>query len=165
MNQKTQKTLFSSKSDEWETGKDFFNGLKQYWDFDLDPCATDSNHKCIKYYTSQDDGLSKDWGQHVSFMNPPYSEVKKWIKKAHQESLKEYTTVVCLIPSRTETINFKYCWDNATSLYFIQGRLTFDNINNVKKSPAPFPSMLVVFEGKRESNIKINLMDRQGNIL
>lgn len=54
--------MFSSKSDEWATPKDFFDELNKEFDFTLDPCATDENHKCNKYYTKQDDGLHKTWG-------------------------------------------------------------------------------------------------------
>ena len=36
-------------------------------------------------------------------MNPPYGrQIKKWIAKAHRESLRG-AIVVCLIPARTDT--------------------------------------------------------------
>ena len=56
------KVLFSSKSDEWETPIDIFNKLNAEFHFDLDPCSTDSNHKCDKYFTKEINGLSKNWG-------------------------------------------------------------------------------------------------------
>ena len=55
-------TLFSSKSDEWATPEDLFQKLDEEFGFDLDPCSTEENHKCEKYYTAEDDGLSKNWG-------------------------------------------------------------------------------------------------------
>ena len=54
--------VFSSKSDEWETPQDVFESLNSEFDFNLDPCATEQNHKCLLYYTKDDDGLSKNWG-------------------------------------------------------------------------------------------------------
>lgn len=30
--------------------------------YDIDPCANEQNHKCEKYFTKEDNGLSKDWG-------------------------------------------------------------------------------------------------------
>lgn len=54
--------LFSSRTDEWATPQDFFNVLDKEFNFDLDPCANDTNHKCKKYFTKADDGLSKTWG-------------------------------------------------------------------------------------------------------
>lgn len=54
--------MFSSKSDEWYTPIDFFNELDKEFHFDLDPCATDENHKCDKYFTKESNGLSQKWG-------------------------------------------------------------------------------------------------------
>lgn len=55
-------TLFSHKKDEWETPEALFQELDNEFHFDLDACASDENHKCDKYYTMAEDGLSKNWG-------------------------------------------------------------------------------------------------------
>ena len=76
-------------------------------------------------------------------MNPPYGRtIKSWMKKAYEESLKG-VTVVCLVPSRTDTI---WWHDYAVKgdIEFIKGRLKF----NGHKNSAPFPSAVVVFKGK-----------------
>ena len=54
--------IFSSKTDEWETPQWLFNEMNEEFHFDLDPAATDENHKCARYFTKEDDGLSKKWG-------------------------------------------------------------------------------------------------------
>ena len=54
--------MYSSKTDNWATPQDFFDELKKEFDFTLDPCASEENHKCEKYFTKEDDGLSQDWG-------------------------------------------------------------------------------------------------------
>ena len=54
--------MFSSKSDEWSTPKEVFDLLDQEFNFNLDPCANTDNHKCDKYFTIEDDGLSMSWG-------------------------------------------------------------------------------------------------------
>jgi site-specific DNA-methyltransferase (adenine-specific) len=54
--------LFSSKSDEWATPADLFAELDKEFCFDLDPCATHENHKCEKYFTKEQNGLSLSWG-------------------------------------------------------------------------------------------------------
>lgn len=56
------KGLMSSNTDEWATPKKLFEELDKKYHFTLDPCATKENHKCNKYYTKEDDGLSKMWG-------------------------------------------------------------------------------------------------------
>ena len=54
--------MFSSATDEWYTPMDFFNQLDAEFHFNLDPCATDENHKCAIYFTKEIDGLSQKWG-------------------------------------------------------------------------------------------------------
>lgn len=56
------KVLFSSKTDQWATPQNFFDELNDEFNFNLDPCADESNHKCDTYFTKQDDGLTQDWG-------------------------------------------------------------------------------------------------------
>lgn len=59
---KGTQAVFSRDSDEWETPQDVFDQLDAEFHFNLDPCATDENHKCEAYYTKADDGLKSNWG-------------------------------------------------------------------------------------------------------
>ena len=77
-------------------------------------------------------------------MNPPYGRViKDWIKKAYEEAQKDNTTVVALIPARTDTRYWHDYVMKAQAIYFVKGRLKFGNGGN----SAPFPSAVVVFNG------------------
>lgn len=139
--------LFSSKTDQWATPQRFYDDLNEEFSFTLDPCADESNHKCARYFTKEDDGLSKDWGGEVVFCNPPYGrEIPLWVKKCFDEvHLRECPCAVMLIPARTDTQWFhKYIYNKA-EIRFIKGRLKFGDSQN----SAPFPSMVVVFR-KRE---------------
>jgi len=139
------KVLFSSKSLEWATPREFFQRLNREFNFDLDPCAQSHNAVCSKYYTEREDGLIQDWSGTTSFVNPPYGRaIGAWIKKAYEEGCKPNTTVVMLIPSRTDT---KYWHDyvmRSSEIRFVKGRLKFGGGNN----SAPFPSAVVVFDGE-----------------
>lgn len=53
---------YSSKTDEWATPQDFFDQLDKEFHFTLDPCANEQNHKCDRFYTREQNGLSKNWG-------------------------------------------------------------------------------------------------------
>lgn len=55
-------TLFSHERDDWPTPQWLFDELNEEFHFDMDPCATAENAKCINYYTAADDGLEKNWG-------------------------------------------------------------------------------------------------------
>ena len=147
MDTKTQKLMFSSKSDMWGTPGGFFEKLNQKYKFTLDACASKENHKCEKYYTIEDDGLSKSWVNEVVFVNPPYSDVGKWVAKAYYESANNGATVAMLIPSRTDTKYWHdYIMNAANKIYFIKGRLKFENGSHKVSHSAPFPSALVVFD-------------------
>ena len=137
------KVSSSSKSDEWSTPQDLFDALNDEFHFTLDPCATDENAKCKMYYTSSDNGLEKEWADHVVFCNPPYSQINKWVTKSAEEARKG-ATVVMLIPARTDTKWFhEYIYKKA-EIRFIKGRLKFGD----SKKGAPFPSMLVIWRSK-----------------
>jgi site-specific DNA-methyltransferase (adenine-specific) len=133
--------MYSNKTIEWSTPQDFFNILDREFNFTLDPCATLENAKCKKFYTIQDDGLKQSWKYETVFCNPPYErEISKWVKKCYDEG--QFTTVVMLIPSRTDTQYFhKYIYQKADEIRFIPGRIKFGN----SKNSAPFPSMIVVY--------------------
>ena len=139
--------MFSSKDDKWSTPQDFYDELNTEFGFTLDPCADEFNHKCNKYYTEEDDGLLQDWKGEIVFCNPPYGRhIKDWVRKAYIEGCKPNTTVVMLIPARTDTTYFhKYIYHKA-EIRFIKGRLKFGN----SKNSAPFPSMVVIYRGSEE---------------
>ena len=132
--------IFLHQSDEWETPKEIFEVLDKEFHFTLDPCATKENAKCERYYTIEEDGLTKDWGGEVVYCNPPYSKIKDWVKKSYEESCKENTIVVLLIPSRTDTKYFHEYIYHRSEIRFFRGRIKFSN-----KGSAPFPSMVAIF--------------------
>ena len=135
--------LLSRKSDERYTPNDFYSRCNQeVWWFDLDVCATKENTKTNKYYTIDDDWLSKIWFWKV-WCNPPYSKLKQRVKKCSEQT-NNCDLIYLLIPARTDTIAFHeyiYNKDNV-EIRFIKWRLRFWWC----KDPAPFPSMLVIFK-------------------
>lgn len=139
-----RKVLFSHKSDNWSTPQHIFDKLNLKYNFTLDPASDGTNNKCIKHYTEQQNGLAQDWSGETVFINPPYSQTYDWVKKAHDEVANGNTSVVMLLPARTDTKWFhEFCLDPVLvkSVSFIKGRLKFGG----QKNSAPFPSMIVEF--------------------
>ncbi|HEX5519322.1 MAG TPA: DNA N-6-adenine-methyltransferase, partial [Candidatus Nitrosocosmicus sp.] len=116
------RALFQTgKNDDWETPKPLFDFLNGVFNFYLDPCARETiesqNRIKTRYkYTKDDDGLALDWGNYSTFINPPYSKIKYWIKKAISEfdmrvevykddPARQYkpNPIVLLMPARTDT--------------------------------------------------------------
>ena len=61
------------------------------------------------------------------FCNPPYGRaIADWVRKGYEESRKPGTTVVMLIPSRTDTAYFHdWIFGKASEVRFLRGRLKF----------------------------------------
>jgi len=139
------KGLMSSNTDEWATPKLFFEELNKKYNFTLDPCATNENHKCNYYFTKEQDGLKQSWSDQRVFCNPPYGrEINKWVEKAYNENKNNNVFVVMLVPARTDTRWFHDYIYNKHEIKFIKGRLKF----NDGKQSAPFPSMLVIMHNR-----------------
>lgn len=79
--------------------------------------------------------------------NPPYGrKIGKWVKKAYDEYKQNGTTVVMLLPARTDTRWFHDYIYGVAEIIFIKGRLRFSGA----KANAPFPSMVVIYKGKEK---------------
>jgi site-specific DNA-methyltransferase (adenine-specific) len=127
---------------DYGTPMETFRALDEEFHFTLDVCSSACNHKCERYFDEHADGLAQEWGHEVCWMNPPYGRyLPKWMQRAWEASQRG-ATVVCLVPSRTDT---RWWHDYAMrgEIRFIKGRLTFQGEVN----PAPFPCSVVIFHG------------------
>lgn len=142
------KALLSSNNDDWETPPGLFAELDRIFHFTLDPCATATDAKCGRFYTREQDGLAQNWRGETVFCNPPYSSdvQDKWVRKCWEEGQKPWTTVVALLPARTDTKRFHEYIAGWARIRFLRGRLKFVGA----KDSAPFPSMVVVWGGPEE---------------
>lgn len=150
----TNSLFFSSAKDYWETPQRLFEQLDREFHFDIDVAANEENHKCKTWLGewldgSFTNGLTHSWRGLTVWCNPPYgrSITGKWVKKAAESG----TTVVMLLPARTDTKWFhEYIYGKA-EVRFIKGRLCFEldgkPIIDAHGRPtgAPFPSMIVIF--------------------
>lgn len=127
------KGLFLSSTSHYSTPVELYRALDFEFHFTDDPCPLYGNS-----------GLEGAWGERT-YVNPPYGrEIGKWLKKAVEES-RLGKTVVCLIPSRTDTAWWHDYVMQADEIRFIRGRLRFSNA----RWNAPFPSAIVIFNKER----------------
>jgi phage N-6-adenine-methyltransferase len=145
---------FNSVKQDWTTPQSLFNKINLEFNFEWDLAASETNAKCSKFFTKEQDGLKQIWDG-VCWLNPPYgdksSKMVDWIKKAYNDSKNnDKLTVVMLIPARTNTKWFhEYCM-KAAELKFILGRPKFGD----SKHGLPQPLVLVVF--KKSDNTKFS---------
>ncbi len=133
------RTKFQSLKQDWETPENIFVPLNDEFQFNLDVCANEKNHKCHVYFSEQNNGLEKFWGDNICWMNPPFGKQGKWVKKAYEESLRG-ATVVCLLPARTNT-NWWHDYCMRGKIRFIRGRPKFVGA----KHGLPQPLAIVIF--------------------
>jgi len=144
----------------------------------LDVSSTHRNAKFEAHLTKEDDALTKDWRLNF-FMNPPYSQIRLWMKKAYSEHLKNNVDGLILVYSKTDTKWWHEFVEGKSEVHFIQGRLQFEingivprycyksckkvfyeNIDycpdcslfepvRLKKNTAPYPSCWIIYRKKR----------------
>lgn len=137
----------SSLDQTWTTPPEFFAKLDEEFRFTLDAAALSTSTLVPDNWFGPDhpeesrrDALVNSWATDGAvWLNPPYGRaIKEWVAKADSEA-KAGATVVCLVPSRTDT---NWWWDSVIhhEVRFIKGRLKFGGSAN----SAPFPSAVIV---------------------
>jgi site-specific DNA-methyltransferase (adenine-specific) len=155
--------MFSKASDEWSTPPDVYAALDREFTFRMDAAASPENFKWWAWFGPEHtqeifrDALAVDWWDELGgpeglaatvWLNPPYSKCREFIAKAAAEAAKG-CTVVCLVPSRTDTRWWHaHVWDETkhqprpgVEIRFVRGRLKFGGAT----AGAPFPSVVIVF--------------------
>lgn len=121
------KNNFSSDKTEYSTPLSLFEPIGKEFGIETDVCASKENAKAKKYWTKEDDALSKEWVGNC-WMNPPFCrDLGKWVRKAHRDAEKFGGTKVCLIPVRSNT---KWWGDVAkdAEIRFVIGEVNFNNL-------------------------------------
>ncbi len=137
----------SGGSDNHETPMNVLNKVHALFGgiIDLDPCTTALNPTGAQnIFCPPADGLEKNW-MDGTYVNPPYSQIKKWSARCATSHMLEGNEIVLLCPARTDT---KWWHENvvkfATAICYVKGRLKFVG----QLHGAPFPSAIVYY-GKR----------------
>lgn len=128
--------------DEWYTPDDVYGRIyDKYGPFTLDAAASALNTKCSRFWTVEDDSLTKPWTGRV-WCNPPYKNILQWIDKGiHEVQKGNAERVVFLLPSHTSTAWFHKALEFGR-VEFLKGKVKFGGSNGV-----PFwGSVVVVFE-------------------
>lgn len=120
---------------------------------DLDPCAHEMSpvvaHRRF-LPSAGGDGLTDVWSGRLAYMNPPYSELLVWMRRAYEQwRLGNVRTVVCLVPVRTDSAWFHETLSAAADIYLLQGRVRFLAPNG-KSQPTPFSLMIVTLGATKE---------------
>lgn len=122
----------ADQRDLWRTPPALFACLNAEFCFQLDAAAAPHNALCRKFITAEQNTLETPWDEYLSipgyvWLNPPYSDITPFVKKAAAESANQIGTVM-LVPADTSVGWFKEAIQTASEVRFITaGRLAFIN--------------------------------------
>lgn len=136
---------------EWYTPDWLYTILDNEFRFTLDPCCISPDvSKCERYYTVDQNGLSRSWNNERVFINPPYGrEMLRWIEKAYRSDAE---VCVMLLPSYTGSRWFHdLVLGKAVEVRFISGRVRFGGVNTPM-----FDSLIVVYGGVDSFDTKVS---------
>lgn len=128
---------YNSTANDYKTPPEIYNialehlGLKQ---FALDACCSEKNIPAeIHYFNGIHDGLSEDWYDNT-WVNPPFNEAEKWVKKAFFANQLCKINIAMLLPARTETAYWRdYILKNQhCQIQFLRKGYKFLNRDNVE---------------------------------
>jgi transcriptional regulator with XRE-family HTH domain len=136
------------------TPADFMAGIYEaFGDIDLDPCGHLLSPVIARrriMLSEGGDGLADDWSGRLAFVNPPYSELLKWLRRAHDQwRAGNVETVVCLGPLRTDSAWFHKTLSADADIYLLQGRVRFLNTQG-KGQHTPFSLMVLTLGASAE---------------
>ena len=66
------------------TPSDIWQSLSKEFNFTIDCCASNENHLLPRYYTKEDDCLTKDWSGEIAYIHPLFDgKIGKFVEKAY----------------------------------------------------------------------------------
>lgn len=152
--------------DLWRTPPALFASLDAEFCFQLDAAAAPHNALCRKFITAEQNTLEMPWADYLSipgyvWLNPPYSDITPFVKKASAESTNQIGTVM-LVPADTSVGWFKEAIQTASEVRLITaGRLAF--INPVTGKPVSGNnkgSMLIIWRPYPRTHCHFATVDR-----
>jgi transcriptional regulator with XRE-family HTH domain len=117
-----------------------------FGEVDIDPCANALSPVIARrriLLSEGGDGLTDDWSGGLAFVNPPFSKLLIWLRRAYAQWLAGHVqTVVCLVPVRTDSSWFHETLSAQASIYLLRGRVRFLDSGG-KGQNTPFSLMLL----------------------
>lgn len=129
------------------TPADFMDNIyAAFGDVDLDPCGHPLSPVIARRRilpSEGGNGLLDDWSGGLAFVNPPYSHLLAWLRRAHEQwRAGKVGTVVCLVPVRTDSAWFHETLSANADIYLLQGRVRFLNLQG-RSQHTPFSLMIL----------------------
>ena len=140
------------------TPPDFMDDIySAFGEVDLDPCANTLSPVIARrriLLSEGGNGLEDDWSGRLIFLNPPFSELLKWLRRAHEQwRAGNVATVVCLVPVRTDSPWFHDTLSADADIFFLKGRVRFLDLKG-KGQHTPFSLMVLTVGASPEQKTR-----------
>jgi phage N-6-adenine-methyltransferase len=138
----TKQAFFGTGENECYTPVKFLDTARAVLgSFDLDPASSEAAQRVVKaarFYTKQDDGLTKPWHGRV-WLNPPYGRLlmSQFVAKLLDElQAGNVSSAILLAHSFTDAAWWQSAFSSANAICFAQGRIRFVNPEGVPTTSA-----------------------------
>lgn len=146
---------YNSGNNEWYTPAEYISAARRVMGgIDLDPASSDKANEVVqasKYYTIQDDGLTKAWHGRI-WLNPPYERklILRFIEKlCFHATHNDISEAIILVNNATETAWFNSLIGVATAIVFPRERVKFYTPDGIMA--APLQGQAVIYVGSKPS--------------
>ena len=163
-----------SENDLWETPRQMLRDACEKYNVHpvLDVAASLDNRKYRQHFSTRIDALTVQW-RHDFFMNPPYSRVAEFMRKAYRSHVDYNVTGLILVFAKTDTHWWHDYVEDKAEVHFIEGRVQF-LLNGVlprycskckttsqtesricgeghpmRPNSAPYPSVWIIYRSKK----------------
>jgi len=149
-NEKRSHRTIGTGNNEWYTPAEYIDVARRVLgDIDLDPAShkiAQCTVRARKFYTKQDDGLSKQWHGRV-WLNPPYAQplISQFVDKLLAErNAKRVKAAILLAHNFTDTAWFQKAAMLGQAICFTRGRIAFVD---ERGSAAPINGQVFIYFG------------------
>lgn len=142
----------NSGENEWYTPPEYVEAAREAMGgIDLDPASCETaqaNVKAKRFFTVDDDGLSKPWAGNV-WLNPPYSKdlIGRFASKVVEQSSR-FDQAVVLVNNATDTQWFHELSGVCSAICFFRGRIRFLDKTG-KPANTPVQGQAAIYVGPR----------------
>lgn len=136
--------------------------VQSFGPISIDPAGDQRSFvRAERILTEADDGLVTPWSGRLAFVNPPFSDLTRWIGRCCDAwERKEVEIIVGLFPARTETTTFRQRVFGVADVLLMPRRLSFYDEQQTKMAPAPFALMMCIW-GASEGQV-LDFAERTG---
>lgn len=142
----------NSGENEWYTPPEYIEAARAVMGgIDLDPATSEKAQETVKakkFFTADDDGLSKPWKGRV-WLNPPYAKdlIGKFCDKlAEGVDGGKVTAAILLVNNATDTAWFHRVASKASAVCFVKGRIAFHDSNGEPRGK-PLQGQMAMYFG------------------